>query len=431
MSFGSHVVRDGLEARQLLGLPAISLPGLGDLTSVLGLPGGGSTTSTIASTASTTSVRQPTTTTGFSLTLLSSTPATTLSTSSSSAPSTSASAASTADSVTTSSTSASTATTSSSSTDSTSASVTLPPGTSNSVTNTATVTVPASGSTSSSSASSSASAAAADAPKSFLQNKPLSVGVITAASLVGLVIIIAIATWAIRKRRNDRLHEDILDFSNANLVNESHDVEKGDGVGSSLGHGSSSSTGHGTIPPAVQPRHMYQDSYAASTPTFAPPPAPSRYANAYGAQPQYASNAYGGYVQNSNNWGYGYGNATQTGYDQAYAGTEDAYGGIAEYSAMAGVGAGAQTQAQPPANPPQRRPSAQRKPPPALDIPPTNPIAQPTNAPSPISSQSINNPPLQPAAAPPALPDEFGASAVPAASPQDPTPVRRLVVRNE
>ena len=250
---------------------------------------------------------------------------------------------------------------------------------------------------------------------------------ITAASLVGLVIIIALATWFIRRRRNDRLHRDILDFSNASLVNESHDVEKGDGAGSSIGHGSGSSSGHGTIPPAVQPRHMYQESFAASTPTFATPPPANRRANPYGAQPQYASNAYGGYVQN-NKWGYGYGNATQSGYDQAYGGLDDAYGGIADYGAMAGVGAGAQAQAQAPANPPQRRPSAQRKPPPPLHITPTNPIAQPTNAPSPISTVSINNPPLQPAAAPPALPDEFGAAPAAAASPEDPTPMRRLVV---
>ncbi|KAI0722271.1 hypothetical protein C8T65DRAFT_734689 [Cerioporus squamosus] len=385
MSVGSHVVRDGVEARQLLGLPGVSLPGIGDLTSVLGFPGGGdpTTSSTIASTTA------------------SSTALSTTSSSLSSASATSTSASSTA-----SSTSATSATSSSSVAESASATPTPPPSNTNSGTNTATVTVQASDTASSTSASASASAAAAVAPQSFLQNKALSVGVITAASLVGLVLIIAIATWAIRKRRNERLHQDILDFSNASLVNEAHDVEKGVDI----------------IAPDVPGKLRCEHS------DVRPSASPSRNANPYGAQPQYASNAYGGYAPN-NNWGYGYGNATQAGYDQAYAGTEDAYGGIADYGAMAGVGAGAQAPAQPPANPPQRRPSAQRKPPPALDIPSINPIAQPTNAPSPISSVSINNPPLQPAAAAPALPDEFGASA---ASPDAaPTPTRRLVVRNE
>ncbi|TFK92848.1 hypothetical protein K466DRAFT_187471 [Polyporus arcularius HHB13444] len=419
MSAGSHVVRDGVEARQFLGIPGVSLPGIGDLTSILGLPGGDPTTSSTSTTVSTTSVQVPPRTTAISLTLLSRTSSTALSTTSASA--TSISATSTSASSTASSTLASSTTSSSPVVDSTSATPTPPPSSTNGPTGTATVFVPASDTASSASAS--ASAAAAAAPQSFLQNKALSVGVITTASLVGLVLIIAIATWAIRKRRNERLHQDILDFSNASLVNESHDVEKGGG-GSSVGHGSGSSTGHVALPLPALPRQKYHESYAASTPTFVPPP--SRNANPYGA-PQYASNAYGGYVQN-NNWGYGYGNATQGGYDQAYAGTEDAYGGIADYSAMVGVGAGAQAPAQAPANPPQRRPSAQRKPPPALDIPPTNPIAQPVNVTSPISSVSISNPPLQPAAAPPVLPDEFGASA---ASPDAPASPRRLVVRNE
>ena len=220
-----------------------------------------------------------------------------------------------------------------------------------------------------------------------------------------------IATWALRKRRNDRLHQDILDFSNANLVD--HDPEKVVGaaeVGSSVGHGSGSSTGHGTVPPPVQPRNMYQDSY--STPIYAPKPPPSRNANPYGAQaayePPYGAAAYNGYQQNNtyNNYGYGYGNvgASHTGYDQAYGGMDDAYAGYAEAGAMAGIGAGAQQ----PSNPPQRRPSAQRKPPPALNLtPPANPIVQPVNAPSPVS---LNNPPLQPSGAPLTLPDEFGAT---------------------
>ena len=296
--------------------------------------------------------------------------------------------------------------------------MTLPPGNSGSL-------------TSSSSAAASQTSAADNVPKSFLQNKPLSVGVITAASIIGLILLIVLGTWAIRKRRNDRLDREILDFSTSNLVN-GDDIEKAGAmeVGSNLGHGSGSSSGHGTLPPPVQSRQMYQENYNA--PVFPPRPPPSRNANPYG-QPAYNATGYTGYqstnAYNNNQWGYGYGNAAapaQTEYDQAYAGYDDAYGGMAGagagaagVGAMTGVGAGAQnTQA------PQRRPSANRKPPPQLIIPPTNPIAQPLNAPSPVSTESITKPPLQPAAAPPVLPDEFGAS-----PPAVEEPPRRLIVR--
>ncbi len=167
-------------------------------------------------------------------------------------------------------------------------------------------------------------------------------------------------------------------------------------------------------------------------------------------------------------------------FDQAYSGTEDPYGGIAydspqQNGAMAGVGAGAQGQG------PVRRPTAHRKPPPQLYIPP-NPISEAvvTSAPSPISSVSLTKPPLQPAggmgaaqpqptrrtsllnspiiegaprerkdtlthvelldpsapkgpALSPRLPDEFGRQAAVPASKDSPVdqPVRRLVVGNE
>ncbi|KAI0332424.1 hypothetical protein GY45DRAFT_1369140 [Cubamyces sp. BRFM 1775] len=367
---------------------------------------------------------------------------------------------------------------------------------------------PSSASTSStSSGSASATAIGDNAPKGFLQNKALSVGVITAASLVGLVMLIALATWAIRKRRNDRLHQDILDYSTANLVG---DAEKGGGGagaadggsrrqmfadagdnGSSSGHGSGSSSGHGTAAysqPPVQPsRGMYENAGYPSLPVFVPQPAPSRAANPY-SQPAYADRSYAFPSQEQNNtyanWGYGgYGNnaatapvtQTQNAYDQAYGGYDDAYGGI-DSAAMAGVGAGAQSQG------PQRRPSAHRKPPPQLYIPPTNPIAQAiTNTQSPDSTVSLSKPALQPAsgmgaaqparrtsllnsppagstesgsmskrerrdtlthvelldpAAPkaptssPPLPDEFGTVPASKDSPAE-IPVRRLVVRNE
>ncbi|KAH9850019.1 hypothetical protein C2E23DRAFT_334735 [Lenzites betulinus] len=355
------------------------------------------------------------------------------------------------------------------------------------VTNTSTVAA---------SASASASSDAVNTPKSFLQNTALSVGVITAASLVGLVIIIAVATWAIRKRKRERLHQDILDFSSADLVDHAEKGEGSGGIGvrgtgsiggaSSADHGSSSS--HGTLSaPQMQPRGMYENSGYPSMPAYAANPA-ARTPNPY-AQPAYNDRGYAFPSQEQNNtyanWGYGYGNQQQqqNQFDQTYAGSEDAYGGLAyndphQLGAMAGVGAGAQGPG------PQRRPSAHRKPPPQLYIPPANPVAETvaTNGHSPISSVSITKPPLQAAggmgaaqparrtsllnspvvagsmengmprerkdtlthvelldpsapkmpALSPRLPDEFGAGPPPVSkdAPVE-QPVRRLVVRNE
>ena len=235
---------------------------------------------------------------------------------------------------------------------------------------------------------------------------------ITAASLVGLVLIAFIATWAFRKRRNDRIHQDILDFSNAGLVG-THDTEKGgnfgDDTSSTTGHGSGSSGGHAAVPPSVLARQqMYQDNSSVYTAqTSYPQPPPSRNANPYGANP-YGQQAAYAYPQRSNtydNWAYyqnpsgpaSSGSPMPNPYDQAY-GVADAYGGIAESlpqaSVMAGVGAGAQRPAQAGV---QRRPSAQRKPAPHLSISSDAPPAA-ANLTSPESTTSLNNPPLQPAA---------------------------------
>ena len=263
-------------------------------------------------------------------------------------------------------------------------------------------------STFSSTSATASATAAADTQKTtgFLQNKALSVGVITASALVGLVLLAFLATWAIRKRRNSRINQEILDFSNAGLINDAHDVEKGGrfgesetvsatGHGSVTGHGGGSSSGHGgaAIPPSVlAQQYAYQDagsSYPAMA-SYAPQPPPSRNANPYGAPPTYA---YGAYQQPNNNWGY-YNTSGAPTYDQSYGGVTDAYGGIAESlpaeGIMAGVGAGAQK----PAQGVQRRPSAQRKPAPHLSI--SSDVAP--NVQGPDSGLSLNNPPLQPAA---------------------------------
>ncbi|KAI0772004.1 hypothetical protein BD413DRAFT_612839 [Trametes elegans] len=476
----------------LLGDPLSDLPGLSGITSALspiltpiGLPGPGqssteettttaaATTSTSTSATSTISLTTSTSATSTSATT-SATRATTTSTSTTSATTSSTSATETSSSTSAQSTATDSATTTSA----------LP-------TSAAAVSQPPSSTDSSTSASSSATLAADHAkPNGFLANKALSVGVITAASLVGLVLIIAFATWAIRKRRNERLHQDIIDFSTAGLVN---DEEKAGGAArrdwladsgldnsSSNGHGSSSSGHGGMSQPPVQSRNMYDNGGYPTLPVFVPNPTPSRAANSYPAQAAYADRyAFPSQEQNTTyaNWGYGYGNNAsaaaasqrQNTYEQAYGGMDDAYGGMAppspQQGAMAGIGAGAQSQGQAP----QRRPSGHRKPPPQLTIAPSNPIAQAISEhtegpiavaqPQPARRTSLLNSPtasggegalrrerrdtlthvelLDPSApkaptASPPLPDEFGTGAPPASkdSPSD-QPVRRLVVRNE
>ncbi|KAF7790892.1 hypothetical protein EIP86_001850 [Pleurotus ostreatoroseus] len=97
---------------------------------------------------------------------------------------------------------------------------------------------------SSSSASPSASDAASNAaPSSFLANKPLSITVIVAASIVGLVLIMVIATWAVRKRRNSRLDDFAASISADDLMGPGpggfghEDVEKASTYGGSLRRG--------------------------------------------------------------------------------------------------------------------------------------------------------------------------------------------------
>ncbi|CDO76570.1 hypothetical protein BN946_scf184831.g6 [Trametes cinnabarina] len=464
---------DGDNGSGLLGNPFSGLPGLSNILPTftpIGLPppGGGKSTSAdvTSSTISLTSSDTSTSTTSTSTT---------------------ATSAATSTSATSNTSSLTSGTQSNQSTQQTATDIptpTPPPPTATPPPGSDSASLPSSSSSSSTSSSASASASAigANAPKGFLQNKALSVGVITAASLVGLVVIIAIATWAIRKRRNDRLHQDILDFSTANLVS---DAEKGSGAGrrdmfteggaadngSSAGHGSGSSSVHGGYSQSsqsqVQPRAMYENQGYAGMPAYASQPAAPRAAYPYAAQPVYADRGYGFPSQEQNN-------TPKTRMNTAYGGMDDAYGGIA--GDAVGVAAGAQNQG------PQRRPSAHRKPPPQLYIPPSNPIAQavPANgASSPISSVSLTQPALQPAtgtatAQPPArrtsllntppadssfkrerrdtlthvevldpsapkapvasppLPDEFGVASPPTSKDSPATePVRRLVVRNE
>ncbi|EKM59413.1 uncharacterized protein PHACADRAFT_157780 [Phanerochaete carnosa HHB-10118-sp] len=63
-----------------------------------------------------------------------------------------------------------------------------------------------------------------------MQNKPLSISVITIASIIGLVVLMIIATWAIRRRQHNKLHDEAAEFRTEDLVGGGHghdDIEKG------------------------------------------------------------------------------------------------------------------------------------------------------------------------------------------------------------
>ncbi|TFK55832.1 hypothetical protein OE88DRAFT_1731472 [Heliocybe sulcata] len=248
----------------------------------------------------------------------------------------STSATTTSTSLTSSSTSTSSSTTTTSSSSSTTSStptITPPPSTTssssasstslytstsdgNAVVYTTIIAVPAS-------TSSSEDSGPTIAPKSFFQNKPLEGGVFAIVGVIGLVILVAIATWAIRRKAKDRLHEEALTWPEAGL----NDVEKG---GAALGYAGSekrrrlsdSSSGHNTlandgssmshgavpVPPGIGGGYR-PGGYGAPAPL---PPS----VNAY-AQPQqmaYNSQAYGRNLTGPSNVPY------QTGYGA------DAYG---------------------------------------------------------------------------------------------------------
>ncbi|KZT12855.1 uncharacterized protein LAESUDRAFT_753896 [Laetiporus sulphureus 93-53] len=79
----------------------------------------------------------------------------------------------------------------------------------------------------------STSAVADTASSGFLQNKSLSVGVITVCSLVGVIIIFAIATYAIRKHKRSKARDEAIDFSpfpSSDGLLDHRDVERDGGA---------------------------------------------------------------------------------------------------------------------------------------------------------------------------------------------------------
>ncbi|KAI0320643.1 hypothetical protein OF83DRAFT_1104075 [Amylostereum chailletii] len=67
---------------------------------------------------------------------------------------------------------------------------------------------------------------AAAKPVSFLDNKPLSAGVFSLVGVVALVLLISLATLALRKRRHNRLESDAVDFAPSTHLTSPDDDEK-------------------------------------------------------------------------------------------------------------------------------------------------------------------------------------------------------------
>lgn len=163
-----------------------------------------------------------------------------------------------------------------------------------------------------SSSASATAAANAAAPKGFLANKGLSVGVITACSLIGLVLLIVVATYAIRRRRRNKLHDEAVDFtpfpSSDELLGNRNDVERG-GSGGALGTRPSSrgSVGDETLPSATRTAapEMYQTGYAVPTymPPSGPPPPPKATTTSTTNQVAFPSQAYANAMAGYNDYG--------------------------------------------------------------------------------------------------------------------------------
>ncbi|KAH9938522.1 uncharacterized protein B0H18DRAFT_1205741 [Fomitopsis serialis] len=217
-----------------------------------------STSSTITLTSSATATQTDTSTqsaaTSTATATSSSTTSTVASTQSSSS-SSSPSARSSSSSATSSATTSSSAGTSSTS---------EPPSATTVVTTGADGTITLTSTSSPSSTASATPAANAATSSGFLANKGLSVGVITACSLVGLVLLIIVATYTCRRRRRNKLHEEAVDFtpfpSSDELISSHNDVERGGGGGLRTRPSSRGSATDESVPKA-SPQEMYQTGY--------------------------------------------------------------------------------------------------------------------------------------------------------------------------
>lgn len=152
---------------------------------------------------------------------------------------------------------------------------------------TATVTAP-------SSSGSASATAVATGSKSFLENKPLSISVITIATLIAIVVLFSVATLAIRKRKRDKLQADAVAFSVEELFGNpgggsgSTDLEKSassagarkDSWGGSNESGSSGASTQRSLSGQSRlngGRDMYEKAAYPAAPAYSPPPARQGY----------------------------------------------------------------------------------------------------------------------------------------------------------
>ncbi|KAJ6629131.1 hypothetical protein B0H10DRAFT_25410 [Mycena sp. CBHHK59/15] len=134
------------------------------------------------------------------------------------------------------------------------------------------------------------SASAATHGSSFLQNKALSGSVFGLAGLVGLVLIIGVATFALRRRRRRRLLNDAVSFDPGLLPSATdryNESERGHSDGGSVGSGRGI-PGYGMYrpePPPMQQRQEYYDPRGPQGPpqsyysAYAPPITEARLAS--------------------------------------------------------------------------------------------------------------------------------------------------------
>ncbi|KAH8106082.1 hypothetical protein BXZ70DRAFT_415374 [Cristinia sonorae] len=142
----------------------------------------------------------------------------------------------------------------------------------------------------------------AAASKSFIENKALSIPVITLSSIAFLILLTVLATWAVRRRRRRDLENIVGDFSTTDLVGPG-DVEKGSGRGYTGGQGSGmSGPGDGVIPNRPAPT-VNQNMYGRPNPSL------------YTVSARSAYPAYGHPANHPN------GQVAQVGYGQFPAGT--------------------------------------------------------------------------------------------------------------
>lgn len=112
------------------------------------------------------------------------------------------------------------------------------------------------------------SPSSAPAPKSFLQNKPLAGGVFALVGIVVLIIIFVMVTFALRRRRRNRLENDIADAVTFDPSVTAHYVDEENRMNTAEKHslsGDSSGHGHGlgytpqlAYTPPIPPQYGYR-----------------------------------------------------------------------------------------------------------------------------------------------------------------------------